>query len=156
MKNKRIFIITIMLITALFLTAGCSVTKNVKVKKVKEFTNTIKKSNGKIKELKFYFRRPALNADLVYEGQPDKREIDNLVKEFKKLVNIEFMQEIGNKYWSGSRPREFNLYIYVNEINQAGSYTYLITSRYNKECIVNEEIENIDGYKTWRIIDNTQ
>ena len=35
-------------------------------------------------------------------------------------------------------------------------YDYLVTSRYHKETIVNDDPDNVDGYKTWSIIDNKE
>lgn len=70
------------------------------------------------------------------------------------LYNVEFMQKIGNEYWGGNRPSDFKLYIYVDDKKEGNNYNYLITSRYNKTPIRNEEINNIDGYETWTIYDN--
>ena len=33
------------------------------------------------------------------------------------LIDIEFMQGIGDKYWGGSRPSEFNLYLYIDTMD---------------------------------------
>ena len=66
-----------------------------KLKKVKEFTGSILESNEKIKSLDFYFVRPYLGSHLVYDGELDKEELRDLVDEFKTLIDIEFMQRIG-------------------------------------------------------------
>lgn len=150
MFGKRKYFFAVLLISLLLLSVGCSVTKNVKTKEVKEFTKIILESNEKIKELNFYFLRPALYGELVHDGDLDKEELQNIKKEFKSLINIEFMQRIGDKYWGGVRPSEFNLYIYVNNKRESG-YDYTISSEYNKTHVSDENSENIDGYETWRI-----
>lgn len=153
MKRKRIIIIGILLIVFVLLFTGCSVRKNVRIKEVREFTRSILESNEKIKELDFYFVRPYLGSHLVYDGDLDEEELQDLIDEFKTLINIEFMQRIGGKYWGGSRPSEFNLYVYIDTMNnkKEGDFNYLISSRYNKTYIHDEEPDNIDGYQTWSI-----
>ena len=150
MFGKRKYFFGVLLISLLLLSVGCSVTKNVKTKEVKEFTKIVLESNEKIKELNFYFLRPALYAELVHDGDLDKKELQNIKKEFKSLINIEFMQRIGDKYWGGARPSEFNLYIYIDNKRESG-YDYKISSEYNKTHVSDENPENIDGYQTWRI-----
>ncbi|WP_313559669.1 hypothetical protein [Ruminiclostridium cellobioparum] len=61
------------------------------------------------------------------------------------------MEKIRDKYSKGSDPLDFGLYIHKNKIRDAG-YKYLITSRYHKEPIVNDDPYNIDGYETWSIL----
>lgn len=150
MIKKRKYIIGILLIACLFFFTGCSVDKNVKNKEVKNFTKCILESNEEIKDLKFYFRRPSLRAELVYNGDLDKEELQLLLDEFKTLIDIEFMQRIGEKYWGGARPSEFNLYVFVDKKREDG-YDYQVSSRYNKTHIHDEEPDNIDGYETWEI-----
>lgn len=152
LKRKR-FIISILLIVCLFSLIGCDISKNVKNKEVKEFIKSILESDDKIKELKFYFRRPSLWAELVYDGELDKENLQLITDEFKTLINVKFMQRIGDEYWGGSRPSEFNLYIYVDEKKDENDYDYQITSKYNKTHISDEDPENIDGYETWTISD---
>ena len=152
LKRKR-FIISILLIVCLFSLIGCDISKNVKNKEVKEFIKSILESDDKIKELKFYFRRPSLWAELVYDGELDKEDLQLITDEFKTLINVKFMQRIGDEYWGGSRPSEFNLYIYVDEKKDETDYDYQITSKYNKTHISDEDPENIDGYETWTISD---
>ncbi len=152
LKRKR-FIISILLIVCLFSLIGCDISKNVKNKEVKEFTKSILESDKKIKELKFHFRRPSLWAELVYDCELDKEDLQLLIDEFKTLINVKFMQRIGDEYWGGSRPSEFNLYIYVDEKKDENDYEYQITSKYNKTHISDEDPENIDGYETWTISD---
>ena len=155
MKKKRIFISGILLIIFLLLLTGCSVRKNVKIKEVKEFTQSILESNEKIRDLDFYFIRPYLGANLVYDGDLDKEELQSLIDEIKTLIDIDFMQGIGDKYWKGTRPHEFIVYVYIDNMDnkREGDYDYLISSRYNKTYIHNEEPDNIDGYETWHIED---
>ena len=152
LKRKR-FIISILLIVCLYSLIGCDISKNVKNKEVKEFIKSILESDDKIKELKFYFRRPSLWAELVYDGELDKEDLQLITDEFKTLINVKFMQKIGDEYWGGSRPSEFNLYIYVDEKKDETDYDYQITSKYNKTHISDEDPENIDGYETWTISD---
>lgn len=153
MEKKRVFIISILLIVLLLLFTGCSVRKNVKLKEVKEFSESILESNEKIKRLNFYFIRPYLGANLVYDGDLDQEELQYLIDEFKTLIDVEFMQKIGDEYWGGSRPSEFKIYVYIDTMDnkREGDYDYLISSRYNKTHIHDEEPDNIDGYQTWHI-----
>jgi hypothetical protein len=155
-KNKKIFIIGILLLTVLLIFTGCSVRKNVKIKEVKEFTKSVLESNDKIKKLDFYFVRPYLGSHLVSDGDLDKGDLQSIKEEFKSLIDIEFMQRIGDKYWGGSRPSRFNLYIYIDTMDnkKEGHYDYKISSEYNKTHIHDEEADNIDGYQTWFISDN--
>ena len=69
MVKKRILIIGILLIIFLLLFTGWSVRKTVRLREVKEFSISILESNEKIKELDFYFIRPYLGANLVYDGE---------------------------------------------------------------------------------------
>lgn len=62
------------------------------------------------------------------------------------------MQEIGDKYWSGSRPSSFILRINIGKQNQ-NDINYIIFSKYNKSDVRDEEPDNIDGYETWYIED---
>lgn len=101
MAKKRKYIFAILLVFLLLLLIACSVRKNVRNKEVIEFTKSILESNEKIKDLNFYFIRPYLGAKLVHDGDLDKEELQNIKKEFKSLINIEFMQKIGDKYWGG-------------------------------------------------------
>lgn len=151
--KKRIFIIGILLIVVLLLFTGCSVRKNVKIKEVKEFTKSILESNEKIRDLDFYFVRPYLGSHLVYDGDLDIDELQYLIAEFQTLIDIEFMQRIGDKYRGGTRPSEFKVYVYIDTMDnkREGDYDYLISSRYNKTHIHDEEPDNIDGYETWHI-----
>lgn len=157
MMNKRTFIISILIIASLLLITGCSVRKNVRNKEVKEFTKSLLESNDKAKDLSFEFIRPQLEAQLVCDGELDKEDFQNIIDEFDKKIDIEFMQRIGDKYWGGARPSDFVLYVHVDK-NRSDkgkrSYDYKITSRYNKTHVHDEEPENIDGYETWRISDN--
>lgn len=157
MLKKGKYILGILIICCLLLFTGCSVRKNVRNKEVKEFTKSILESNKKVKDLSFYFIRPYLGGELVYDGDLDKQDFQNLIHEFDEKIDIEFMQRIGDKYWGGSRPSSFVLYIYVdNKRNDKNEHTYdyLISSRYNKTHVHDENPENIDGYKTWKISDN--
>lgn len=152
MFEKRKYIFGILIISCLLVFTGCSVRKNVKIKEVKDFTESTLESNEKIKSLDFYFIRPYLGANLVYDGDLEEGELKDLVDEFKTLIDIDFMQRIGDKYWGGSRPNEFVLYVYVDEIKDnkhEHTYDYKIFSQYNKTFNSNEIPENIDGYKTW-------
>lgn len=154
MFKKRKHIISLLLISIILFT-GCSVTKNVKNKEVKEFTKSILESNKRIKQLNFYLRGPGLYADLAYDGDLGEKEIQYVIDEFKTLINIEFMDRIGEEYKKGSRPLDFGLYIYIDNIRD-DSYDYLLESRYHKEPIVNDDPDNVDGYETWVIMDNKQ
>ena len=111
------FIIGMLLIVFLLLFTGCSVRKNVRNKEVKDFTESILESNKKVKDLSFYFIRPYLGGELVYDGDLDKEDCQNLIDEFNKMVDIEFMQRIGDKYWKGIRPDELNFEL-VNNLNK--------------------------------------
>jgi len=150
MFEKRKYFFGILIISCLLIFTGCSVRKNVKNEKIKEFTESILESNEKIKEMSFYFLRPGLYAELVYEGDLDEENLQNIKDEFKTLINIEFMERIGDKYFGGSTPWNFDLYIYVDNKREE-SYDYCVSSRYYKTHVVNEDPENIDGYETWRI-----
>lgn len=154
LKNRR-YIYGVLLIVFLLLITGCSLRKNVRIKEVKEFTKSILESNEKVKELKFYFRRPGLYADLAYDGDLETEEIEDLIDEFKTLIDIDFMNKIGDKYWKGSRPYKFGLYIYVDKIRD-DNYDYFLESRYRKDPSMSDGPDNIDGYETWSIIDNTK
>lgn len=153
MLEKRKYIFGILIVSCLLLFTGCSVRKNVRNKEVKEFTKSILESNEKVKELSFYFLRPYLGGELVYDGDLDKEDFQNLIDQFNKKIDIEFMQRIGNKYWGGARPSRFKLRIYVDNKHES-TYDYLISSQYNKTHIHDEDPENIDGYQTWHVSDN--
>lgn len=155
MIKRKGFIISILLllIVSSFSLVGCNKSKNVKIKEIKEFTESISKSNTKIKELKFYFHRPSLKAELIYDSELDEENLNILVEDFKGLINVEFMQRIGNEYWGGVRPSNFKLYIYVDEKKDENDYKYRIISKYNKTHISDEDPDNIDGYETWIISD---
>lgn len=153
MQKKGIFSIIILVVIILLVITGCSVRKNVRIKEIKQFTESILESNEKIKSLDFYFVRPYLGSHLVYDGDLDESDLKYFVDEFKTLIDIEFMQKIGDKYWGGSRPSEFVLYLYKDTMDnkKEGDYDYEIISRYNKTHIHDEEPDNIDGYQTWHV-----
>lgn len=152
MKRKRMFIISMIIIIGLFIFTGCSIRKTLKDEEVKAFTKSILKSNEKIKDLKFYYRRPGIYADLAYDGELNEKDIESLIDEFKTLIDVEFMEKMRNEYSKGSSPLHFGLYIHIDKIRD-DSYKYLITSRYHREPIVNDDPDNIDGYKTWSILE---
>ena len=149
--NKRSSLITMCLVLIL-VTTGCSRTKTVKTKETKEFTKAILESNEKIKSLKFYFTRPHLKAEMIYEGDLADIDFSYLIQEFGSLIDIGFMQGIGDQYWVGEIPWQFNLNVHVDEKLDDG-YDYQLFTRYNKEHIRNEDPDNIDGYDTWHIND---
>lgn len=155
MKKKRIFIISLLMIVALFLTSGCSVSKKVRTNETKKFTKSVLESNKKIKELNFYFIRPSLNVDLAYDGGLETEEIEYLIDEFKTLIDIEFMEKIGEKYWKGTRPYGFNIYIHLDKIRK-DNYDYLLQSNYRKYSNKPDGPDNIDGYQSYTIIDNNK
>lgn len=82
MKKKKMFIIGMLLIVFLLLFTGCSVRKNVRSKEVKEFTKSILESNEKVKDLSFYFLRPYLAGELVYDGDLDKEDFKKIIDEY--------------------------------------------------------------------------
>ena len=149
--NKRSSLITICLVL-IYIITGCSRTKTVKTKETKEFTKAILESNGKIKSLKFYFTRPRLKAEMIYEGDLADIDFRYLIQEFEPLIEIDFMQEIGGRYWAGEIPWQFDLNVHVDE-KLDDAYDYQLFTRYNKEHIRNEDPDNIDGYETWHIND---
>lgn len=150
MLKKRNYILNIIVLVCLLIFTGCSSTKQVKNEEVKEFTNSVLQSNKKVKDLKFYFSRPDVRAEVVYDGDLDQEDFENLIDEFKKLIDVDFMQKVGDEYNNGSRPDGFNADIYVDEKKEE-SFDYQINTEYNKTNIVNEDPENIDAYKTWHI-----
>ena len=152
-KIKYIVSITMIFIIFSLLFTGCSRTKKVRDEEATAFKESILEKNEKIKELEFTFRRPSLIGDLVYNGDLEEEDFELLIDEFKTLIDIEFMQLIGDQYWVGSRPHDFVLYIYIDEIREEG-YDYEIRSSYNKTFVHDEEPDNIDGYETWHISDN--
>ena len=143
------------MIVALFLTTGCSVSKKVRTEETKEFTKSVLESNKKVKELNFYFRRPSLNVDLAYDGGLETEEIEDLIDEFKTLIDIEFMEKIGEKYWKGTRPYGFNIYIHIDKIRK-DNYDYLLESHYRRYSNKPDGPDNIDGYQSYTIIDNNK
>lgn len=153
MKKKRIFIIGILLIILTLLFTGCSVRKTVRLKEVKEFSKSILKSNEKIKELDFYFIRPYLGANLVYDGDLEKEDLKDLLDEFKTLIDIDFMQMIGEKCWYDSTAWWFQLDVFIDKKTERKP-DYQIMTEYNKRTgRRDEEPDNIDGFKTWYIED---
>lgn len=143
------------MIVGLFLTTGCSVSKEVRTDETKELTKSVLESNKKVKELNFYFRRPSLNVDLAYDGDLEIEEIEDLIDEFKALIDMEFMEKIGEKYWKGTRPYGFNIYIHIDKIRK-DNYDYLLQSNYRKYSNKPDGPDNIDGYQSYSIIDNTK
>lgn len=155
MRRKRIFTIGMLIIVSLFFITGCSVSKKVKTEETKEFTKSLLESNKKVKELNFYFRRSSLNVDLAYDDDIETEEIEDLIDEFKTLVDIEFMDSIGEKYWQESRPNDFNIYIHIDKIRD-DNYDYLVSSGYRKYNNKPDGSDNIDGYQSYTIFDNTK
>lgn len=151
MFKKRKHIISLLLIFLIIFT-GCSVRKTVKDEEIDEFIESILESNEKVKELKFYYRRPGLYADLAYDGVLDKEGVQGLIDEFKTLIDIEFMEKIRDEYSKQADPIHFGLYIYTDEIRDDG-YEYFVTTRYHKEPVINDDPDNVDGYETWSILE---
>lgn len=151
--KKKFFLAGIILFAVLLILVESdpSRSKRVRMKEVRQFTETMCRSDEHIKDLKFYFQRPTLRAEMVYEGPLDKEKLISLMEDFKTLVDVEFMQKIGDNYWGGARPYGFALYIYCDKDKEGNNYDYLIDSRYNKTYIDDENPDNIDGYKTWTI-----
>ena len=153
--EKKIFLAGIILSALLLILveSNPSRSKRVRMKEVRQFTETMSRSDEHIKDLKFYFQRPTLRAEMVYEGPLERERLISITEDFKALVDVQFMQKIGDKYWGGARPYGFELYIYSNKDKEGNNYDYLIYSRYNKTYKVGENPDNIDGYKTWSISD---
>ena len=149
--KKKIFLAGIILSTVLLILVECNPDKRVRMKEVRQFTATMCRSDEHIKDLKFYFRRPTLRAEMVYEGQLEKEKLISVTEDFKALVDVQFMQKIGDNYWGGARPSDFELYIYCDKDKEGNNYDYLIDSQYNKTYRYDENPDNIDGYKTWTI-----
>lgn len=151
--KKKIFLAGIILSALLLILveSNPSRSKRVRMKEVRQFTETMCRSDEHVKDLKFYFRRPTLRAEMVYEGPLEKEKLISITEDFKALVDVEFMQKIGDNYWGGARPSGFELYIYCDKDKEGNDYDYLIYSQYNKTYKVDENPDNIDGYKTWTI-----
>ncbi|MBS6525415.1 MAG: hypothetical protein KH322_05300 [Peptoniphilaceae bacterium] len=149
--KKKFFLAGIILFAVLLILVETNPNKRVRMKEVRQFTETMCRSDEHIKDLKFYFRRPTLRAEMVYEGPLEKEKLISITEDFKALVDVEFMQKIGDKYWGGARPSDFELYIYCDKDKEGNNYDYLIYSQYNKTYKVDENPDNIDGYKTWTI-----
>ena len=149
--KKKLFLAAIILSAALLILVETNPDKRVRIKEVRQFTETMCRSDEHIKELKFYFLRPALRAEMVYEGPLNQEKLISIMEDFKALVDVEFMQKIGDNYWGGARPSDFELYIYCDKDKEGNNYDYLIDSRYNKTYRSDENPDNIDGYKTWTI-----
>lgn len=149
--KKKILLAGIILSAVLLILVECNPNKRVRIKEVRQFTETMCRSDEHIKDLKFYFQRPTLRAEMVYEGPLDKEKLISIMEDFKALVDVEFMQKIGDNYWGGARPSDFVLYIYSNKDKEGNDYDYRIRSRYNKTYRCDENPDNIDGYKTWTI-----
>ena len=149
--KKKILLAGVILFAVLLILVETNPNKRVRIKEVRQFTETMCRSDEHIKELKFYFRRPALRAEMVYEGPLDKEKLICIMEDFKALVDVEFMQKIGDNYWGGARPSGFELYIYCDKDKEGNNYDYSIYSQYNKTYKVDENPDNIDGYKTWTI-----
>lgn len=149
--KKKIFLAGIILSALLLILVESNPDKRVRMKEVRQFTETMCRSDEHIKDLKFYFRRPTLRAEMVYEGPLEKEKLISITEDFKALVDVEFMQKIGDKYWGGARPSDFILYIYSDKDKEGNDYDYLIYSQYNKTYRSDENPDNIDGYKTWTI-----
>lgn len=153
MKNKIYSLIVILILISIL--GGCSIRKNVKTDEIKEFTKIIMESNEKILDLKFESLREFLIAELHYKDDLGKEDLHFLINEFKTLIDIEFMEKLGDEYWTGSRLSEFELRVYIGEDEKGGygDYNYIISSDYNKTKVSNEEPDNIDGFETWYIFD---
>lgn len=151
--KKKFFLTGIILFAVLLILVESdpSRSKRVRMKEVRQFTETMCRSDEHIKDLKFYFQRPGLRAEMVYEGPLDKEKLISIMEDFKTLVDVEFMQKIGDNYWGGARPSDFVLYIYSNKDKEGNDYDYRIRSQYNKTYRSDENPDNIDGYKTWTI-----
>lgn len=149
--KKKIFLAGIILSAVLLILVECNPDKRVRMKEVRQFTETMCRSDEHIKDLKFYFQRPTLRAEMVYEGPLEKEKLISITEDFKALVDVEFMQKIGDTYWGGARLSGFELYIYCDKDKEGNNYDYLIYSQYNKTYKVDENPDNIDGYKTWTI-----
>ena len=149
--KKKIFLAAIILFAVLLILVESNPDKRVRMKEVRQFTETMCHSDEHIKDLKFYFLRPTLRAEMVYEGPLDEEKLISIMKDFKALVDVAFMQKIGDNYWGGARPSDFILYIYSDKEKEGNNYDYLIHSQYNKTYRSDENPDNIDGYKTWTI-----
>ena len=151
--KKKIFLAGIILSALLLILveSNPSRSKRVRMKEVRQFTETMCRSDEHIKDLKFYFQRPTLRAEMVYEGPLERERLISIMEDFKALVDVEFMQKIGDNYWGGARPSDFVLYIYSDKEKEGNDYDYLIYSQYNKTYRSDENPDNIDGYKTWTI-----
>lgn len=56
-----------------------------------------------------------------------KGKLQKIKDKFKSLIDIEFMQRIGDKYGGKARPSGFNLHIYVDKKRES-DYDYAISS----------------------------
>ena len=151
--KKKFFLAGIILFAVLLILVESNPgrSKRVRMKEVRQFTETMCRSDENIKGLKFYFQRPTLRAEMVYEDPLEKEKLISIMEDFKALVDVQFMQKIGDNYWGGARPYGFELYIYCDKDKEGNNYDYRIRSQYNKTYIVDENPDNIDGYKTWTI-----
>lgn len=149
--KKKILLAGVILFAVLLILVETNPNKRVRMKEVRQFTETMCRSDEHIKDLKFYFQRPGLRAEMVYESPLDKEKLICIMEDFKALVDVEFMQKIGDNYWGGARPSGFELYIYCDKDKEGNNYDYSIYSQYNKTYRSDENPDNIDGYKTWTI-----
>ena len=134
---------------------GQNVETIVRTKEVKEFTKEMLNSNKKIKKLNFYYFTGYFCADLIYDGDLDKEDMQLLTNQIKSFINIENMTKIQNKYWDNSEVPRVEIYIYVDDIKNKRDYDYIIRNDHELAATI-EKSEDKDVYGKWTIWDKDE
>lgn len=131
---------------------GQNVETIVRTKEVKEFTKEMVNSNKKIKKLNFYYFTGYFCADLIYDDDLNKEDMNLLTDQFKSFINVENMKKIQKKYWDNSEIPRVEIYIYVDDIRNKRDYDYIMRNDHELAATI-EKPEDADVYSKWTVWD---
>ncbi len=151
MKSR--ILIYIFLITFLIIFTGCAISKVLKGEEVAQISKSLYESSEKIKTVKKLSNiGPNLEINVVYKDSVSEKELDNeeiakLVSKLEQLIDIDVIKKINYK----NDVHIDQIYVNVYIGNTSRVRVYQLYSRYHKEPIVNDDPNNVDGYKSWSV-----
>lgn len=134
---------------------GQNVETIVRSREVREFTKDMLNSNEKIKSLNFYYFTGYFSADLIYQGDLNRDDMELLIEGFKSFINTESMIKIQNKYWDNSSLPGVEIYIYIDKIRDKRDYDYIIRNDHELAATIDKS-EHADPYRKWTIWDKAE
>lgn len=151
--NKKIinlFSITLIMISLI----SCSRSMSVRTDELDKIKEEIL-INEQVEDIYFEFVRPQMDINIIVNQDFNLKDLETTVAQLSETINKKNMDEVARKYWTKDSIIT-NVYVNfysekIDENNLLDNLIYKTYTKYYKTNSANNEISNIDNYKTWFI-----